>query len=297
MIASTKHNIALLLAIVAACASAISIRGQQKGQLNWQGLIGKENEFIFVIPLGYQISDDGSYFVGNRDESLEIKNSRNIARCVNGTVLMVDVLEGRGADLHRSYSRRFVDPAITEITAGDFTIKSYLRKTPEFTVEQQHIYNKKSLYVVTAAYRKERPDFVETFFKSVRLVNNGAVVYPARMKDSNAGYTLTPIDLDPVSSVIDDSPEMKPVIFYRPRPSYRREFMKNNSGTVSVKALLTASGSVEKIEMISTPNLTMLEGVRRSAEHLIFLPAIKGGKPVTTWHKFDFAFQMTLVPF
>jgi hypothetical protein len=209
---------------------------------------------------------------------------------------MVDLLEGNGEALQRAYGRRFTTEPASETTAGNFTIRSYLFKGKDFTIEQQHITSKKFLYILTAAYRSERPEMVEAFFTSYRLFDKDSLVFPKGIKGSGRNIPFTPVEVEDLSDDLVKDPDQKAVLLYRPRPAYNREFMKSNSGTVTLKQLLSADGSVKKIDLVFTPNISLFEGVRLSAQQLVFLPATKGGRPVTVEQNVEYGFRRILSP-
>lgn len=288
-------------ALIFTAAAVLTAQSQTVQKLEWQGFSGINNEFLFLIPEGYQIAEDGEMFVGKNSDSLvRINNRRTVTRYVNGVVLMMELYEGNIKKIQSSIAEMYKSDLLKDETIGGFQFKSYSKKFPDFVLEQQHFYSKDALYLMSAAYRSERGEVVENFFKSIRLVDNGKAVAPNLPKDAkkellNAG--LPDIVLEASSEEIVEQPDKKAVIVYRPKPSFKREFGKSNSGTVKLKVLLLANGKVGKVELVAAPNLSLYEGVRNSAEHLVFLPAEKNGKPVTSWQTVDYGFQMTLTGF
>ena len=293
-------SIMKVLSVILLTASVIAAQIPSSQKIKWQGLIGKENEFFFLIPEGFQISDDGEIYVGKKPNYIRVKNKRTVSRYINGIVLMMDLFEGKINEIQPALAEITESASLKEETINGFQVKSYLKKFSDFTWEQQHFFNKGSLYVMHAVYRNERSSIVENFFKSVRLVNKEQVVAPNFPKDTKKNLLnarLPDIVQESGSEEIAEQPDKKAIILYRPKPSFKMEFGRSNSGIVKLKVLLSASGKVMKVETVSSPNITLADGVRLSAEHLVFLPAEKNGKFVSSWETIEYEFQITTTGF
>jgi hypothetical protein len=266
-------------------------------RLKWQGLGGVDNEFLFLIPEGYQVADDGDFFFGkDRDSIVQVKTKKTVSRYMNGVVLMMDLYQGKIKDIEALLTSMYQSELVKAETVNGFEHKTYVKKFPDFVLEQQYFSNKNTLYILSAAYRSERSDLVKNFFKVVQLVNQGQTVAPNLPKDKKVPG-LPDIILETYSGEMVEEPDKKAIVVYRPRPSFKREFGKSNSGAVKLKLLLSADGKVNKVNLLSSPNVSLADGVRASAEHVVFLPALKNGKHVTSWLNIDYGFQMTLTGF
>ncbi len=290
-----SKSFVLLTATALILSAAWSVSAQVSQKLRWQGLSGANDEFLFLMPEGFQIADDGDYNFGkDRNSIVSIKNKKNVSRYVNGVVLMMDFYQGKTKDIAATVASMYESELVKAETVNGFEHKVYLKKYPEHVLEQQYFINKTSLYVLSAAYRGERGTLVENFFKVVQLVNQGQTVAPNLPKDEKFVPDLPDITPETFSGEIVEEPDKKPVIVYIPRPNFRREFGKSNSGKVLLKLLCSADGKVNKVNLLSAPNVSLADGVRKSAEHIVFLPALKDGKHVTSWFNVDYGFQMSI---
>src|SRR5215213_2691150 len=293
-----KH-LRFLMAVAFIFTGTLVLMGQSSNTqiLKWQGLSGVNDEFLFLIPEGFQIADDGNFNFGkDRDSAVFIKTQKNVSRYVNGVVLMMDLYQGKIKDLEALLTSTYRSDLVKEETVNGFEHKTYLKKYPEYILEQQYFFNKTALYIMSAAYRGERSEIVENFFKVVQLVNQGQTIAPNLPKDKKVPG-LPDIIAETYSGELVEEPDKKAIVVYLPRPTFKREFGKSNSGAVKLKLLLSADGKVNKVNLLSSPNVSLFEGVKASAEHAVFLPAVKNDKHVTSWLNIDYGFQMTLTGF
>ncbi len=293
----SKHfGFLLAFALFATATLNLTAQSPNTQKLKWMGLSGVNNEFLFLIPEGYQIADDGDFHFGkDMDSVVLIKNKKTVSRYVNGVVLMMDLYQGKIKDIEAAMLEMYQSELVKAEIVNGFEHKTYVKKFPEFVLEQQYFFNKESLYVLSAAYRSERSEIVENFFKVVQLVNQGQTVAPNLPKDKKVVPGLPDIISEPLTAEIVEQPDKEAIVVYRPRPSFKREFGKSNSGKVKLKLLLAGDGKVNKVNLLSSPNVSLADGVRASAAHVVFLPALKDGKHVTSWANVDYGFQMTLV--
>lgn len=288
----------ITLSIILLMASVLAAQAPKSNSVDWVGIGGKNNEFLFLIPEGFQTSADGEIYIGKRSDYVVAKDHRIAARYINGVVLMMDYYEGKAAEIQRLLAELYQGELLKEETINGFQAKYYRKTNPEYSWEQQYFYNKNSLYLMHAIYRGERNKIAENFFKSVRLVNNQITVSPNLPKDVKKSALMadySAIAIEPVSEEIVEQPDKRAVILYRPKPVWNREFGRSNAGTVKFKVLLFPSGKVAKAERIFSPTVGLADGVRPSAENLIFLPAEKNGKAVASWETIDYSFQITLI--
>lgn len=286
------------------CLSTILFVGAtvraQETRVKWSGLVGKDGDFVFLMPEGYQALDNGESALGtNPTDVVKIQGERAFSRYINGVALIVEAYEGKASAIHSLFLKMMKLKSVKSGTLGDFRFDSFLNTYPEFTLERQHFFAKNTLYVLSAAYRGERGQIADDFFKSVRLIDTGNKVFAPNFPADTPKSLLTArvadivIDQIPDSEEIVQAPDKKPIVVYQPRATTYFEFGRSNTGLVKLKALLSNTGKVVKVETVSTPNLSLARGVRESAQHMVFLPAEKNGKPVTSWHLLEAGFQVS----
>lgn len=290
----TKLLIVIVFALLA--VSQLTAQNSKNGKVSWKALGDKDNEFVFSIPDGFEYFDDGEIYVGTESNFVKVKNKKTIARYINGSVLLLNIYEG-DADKIQSALNYIKKEIVNETTTTNgFQIKSYIYKAPDFVLEQQHIFDDDSLYLLSAYYRSERTNIVDNFFKSVRLFKDKKGVAPNFPKGATKAEILAPLDdvtIDSFSDEVVENPDKPAIIIYRSRPAWRTEFGRSNSGDVKLNLLLSSSGKVLKVKTVFAPTVGLADSVKPSAEHSVFLPAIKDGKPVSTWKTVEYGFEIT----
>ena len=83
------------------------------------------------------------------------------------------------------------------------------------------------------------------------------------------------------------------VILKKPNPRYSREGQRHRtSGYVIVRAILAADERVKHIEVITGLPDGLSEKAVEAARQIKFKPAIKDGKPVSTWVHLEYRFDI-----
>ncbi len=288
----------LQAAFVVIFLTTLSLAAQdtQAQKVVWKNIGDKNNEFIISFPNGYEYFDDGQFYLVNKGISVAIKNRKTIIRYINGAVLRLDIYEGKIENIQKYIADGLKGKLVVEKTINGFGMKSYAANLTDFACDQQHFFDEDSLYVVSAYYRNERNDIVDNFFKSVRLFQNKKGVAPNFPSAATKAEIIAPlpdINEESFSDKIEEKPDKPAIYIYMPQVLRITEFGRSNMGIAKFNLLLTASGKVSKVKTIFTPTIGMADGIRPSAEHAVFLPALKDGKPVTTWQTLDYGFQVS----
>ena len=130
---------------------------------------------------------------------------------------------------------------------------------------------------------------VKQFFSSVTLGNkndgievndgNGVPPKPATQDNANA-FTVKEVD-------------RKPFVAFRPEPNYTEEARQNAlTGSVILKAVLTAEGAVTNIKVAASLPYGLEQNAIDAAKRLRFIPAMKDGKFVSTWMQLEYNFNL-----
>ena len=106
---------------------------------------------------------------------------------------------------------------------------------------------------------------------------------------------------DPKGLVVkDDGPifttkevDERPRLLAKPEPSYTesaRTFQVH--GTVVLRAVFSKTGEVTRVEVVKRLPHGMTEGCLAAARAIKFSPALKDGKPVSTWMQLEYNFNL-----
>ncbi len=297
-------NCVLVLVLIFVTSSKLAaqtaVDSAQTKKIKWQGFSGKNEEFYFLIPEGFQTSADGDYYTMTKGGGkAQIDNRRTLARYINGVVLMMELYEGDGKNILAAQTERQKGQTVKDEFINGFQFKSYVEKTPEFVWETQYFLLKKRLYVLQGIARAENNQIVRNFFESVRLINQKQVAAPNLNKDVKAdSITSLPEISENLPVRVDDSqtlvgkPDRGVIILYKPRPRFSSEARQSGlSGNVKLKILFSSSGRITKLEVVSSPGRELTETAIKSAEQIQFLPAEKDGKLVSIYKIVEYSFS------
>jgi TonB family protein len=280
--------------------AAQSVNDPQSKKVKWQGLSGKDDEFYFLIPEGFQTAADGSYYTMTKSgKKAQIDSRRTLARYINGVVLMVEFYEGDAQDIQTALLERQKGQLIKDESVNGFQFRSYIDKTPEFVWETQYFSFKNRLYVLQAVARAENNKIVRDFLESVRLVNQKQAFAPNSSNNVKPdSIAVLPELVENIPERLDDSqplqdkPDRNVIILYRPRPKYSSAARRMRlSGAVKLRALFSSSGKITKVEIVSSPGRELNEAAIKAAEQIQFLPAEKNGKLVSMYKTVDYTFS------
>jgi len=276
-----------------------TVNSTQTKKIKWQGLSGKENEFYFLMPEGFQTFADGNYFTMTKNGGkAQVDSRRTLARYINGVVLMLELYEGDVKDIETALTEREKGQMVRNELVNGFQFKSYVEKTPEFVWEKQYFSLKKRLYVLQAVARGENNRIVRDFLESVRLGNQKQFAAPNSNKDVKpVSLPVLPEITENLPDRLDDSQPFQNadrgvIILYRPRPRFSFEARQSRlSGNVKLKGLFSSSGKITKLEVISSPGRELTVAAIKAAEQIQFLPAEKDGKLVSIYKTIEYSFS------
>ena len=272
----------------------------QTQKIKWQILSGKENEFYFLMPEGFQAFADGNYYTMTKNGGkAQVDSRRTLARYINGVVLMLEFYEGDAKDIEAGLIERQKGQLERDEIVNNFQFKSYVEKTPEFVWETQYFLLKKRLYVVQAVARSENNQIVRDFLESVRLANQKQFAAPNSGKNVKAeSMPVLPEIAENLPELLDDSQALPDktdrgvIILYRPRPRFSAAARQSGaSGKVTLKGLFSSSGKITKLEVVSSPGRELTDAAVKAAEQIQFLPAEKNGKLVSIYKTIEYSFS------
>lgn len=87
--------------------------------------------------------------------------------------------------------------------------------------------------------------------------------------------------------------DQKARLLSKPEPQYTEEARKNQlSGTVVLRAIFTSSGEVVQIHALNTLPFGLTERAIAAARQIRFVPAVKGGQPVSVSMQLEYNFNL-----
>ncbi|HVF44643.1 MAG TPA: energy transducer TonB [Pyrinomonadaceae bacterium] len=85
----------------------------------------------------------------------------------------------------------------------------------------------------------------------------------------------------------------KAVVVFKPPPGFTEEARKNEvTGAVRLRAVLTADGKVGNVSVIKGLSHGLTEKAVDSARHILFFPALKGGRAVSQYVTLEYNFNI-----
>lgn len=300
-------KIFLLLAIV--CLLNNNLRSQSvadsssnlKGKaVKWAAVSGKNNEFIFYIPEGYETTSDGNYYKGGKiGEGAHVDRELKVARYINGVVLILEYYEGEAKQIQKTLEEheRLV-PIKTEEING-FQVKRFSENKDKQYFKTQHFQIKNRLYVAKTVSFLENNEITRSFFESIRLVNKNNSVAPNAPEDATS-TTLPdlieqePQRLDDLNAVTEKDVDRKVIILKILRPKFPMDTIRNlSSGRLKLKILYSSSGKITNVEVLESPSKQLEKAAIESARNTNFIPAEKDGKLVSVVKTQEYSFGTT----
>jgi protein TonB len=87
--------------------------------------------------------------------------------------------------------------------------------------------------------------------------------------------------------------EQKARLLSKPEPQYTEEARRNQvSGTVVLRAVFSSSGEVVQIRALRTLPFGLTERAIAAARQIQFVPALKGGQPVSVSMQLEYNFNL-----
>ena len=87
--------------------------------------------------------------------------------------------------------------------------------------------------------------------------------------------------------------EQRARLISKPEPQYTEEARRNQvTGTVMLRVVFSSSGQVEQIRAVSPLPFGLTERAIAAARQIKFVPAAKGGRPVSVWMQLEYNFNL-----
>jgi TonB family protein len=278
-----------ILIIVLTMVSAFASLGQtlpNESKVEWQALSGKKNEFSISIPVGY-----GSVVKSGLSLGPRVTLRKIVYRQINGVLLMMEYYEGDPKEIqkHLIYREKLTDVAAE--TFGDFKIKHFSKVKNRQTVKIDHYLLEDRMYVVRTYSDAENDAISSAFFQAVRLTAASGVFAPN--KPSGSKETTLPSLIEKILPTDDsqifssEDVDRDAIMLNEPRPSSGRGL---GEGTVKLRLLLSATGKVTEVKVMSSANKSLERLTIEVAKQTQFIPAQKNGQLVATYKENNYMF-------
>lgn len=178
-----------------------------------------------------------------------------------------------------------------DASLDDFTGKQHrsLRhsayESVQYDVMRQHV------YIFQVISTSEQNPFIERFFSTLRLGE--------ALPDAEVNLKLSSLETDDVSENSSESPlssrevTRKARLLWRPEPSYTDAARKHNrQGYVRVRAVLSPTGNVSRVELIKGLPDGLSEQAIKAARSIRYLPAEKDGQLVSQYIIVEYSFNI-----
>ncbi|MDQ1592518.1 MAG: vitamin transporter [Pyrinomonadaceae bacterium] len=178
-----------------------------------------------------------------------------------------------------------------DIDKSSFRGKEYLKQSDNHTHIIQCYLTKKRFYVIEAAARNKDNSSIKRFLSSLSLGGGKTAEDPSN--DSAHSQTSTPIVTDTSKVYYEKEVTYPAVIINKPIHSYTPIARAARiSGSVKLRAVLSASGEVLNIEVLKGLGAGLSESAIESAKKITFLPAEKDGRTVSQYAEVVYHFAI-----
>ena len=87
--------------------------------------------------------------------------------------------------------------------------------------------------------------------------------------------------------------EQRARLVFKPEPQYTEEARRNQiTGTVMLRVIFASSGEVVQIQAVRTLPFGLTERAIAAARQIKFVPAMKGGQPVSVHMQLEYNFNL-----
>lgn len=271
----------------------------QEKFIKWEGLSGKNNEFVIFMPAGYITTAVGeSYMERSPTKANLIKRRINAARYVNGVILLMEYYDGSGKDIYKHLQKKEKLTLEKEEEVNSFQVRHFSAKSEKGYRKTIYYFNKESLYSIKVIAKSENEEIIKGFFESVRLVNQNITVAPNAPPDAKS--TSLPNLIEQETSRLDDSlailsteADREPIILQSTNPNFSSEMRRGITNVrVKLKVLLSSSGKVTNVEALEINPIFLKEEAVQAAKKIIFIPAEKDGKLVSVYQTVEYKFSL-----
>lgn len=258
---------------------------------NWQRYTVRDEEFSIILPTVPAMTTYKQARTPYQNE----RTLRELGAYADGVVYAIytDDEDPQGA-LKNADKRMISRPPASEmgITCDGFAGKLYTFTSPIGGLIEV-IATRKHFYEIQAFGASADDPRLKQFFASLRLrkENEGIEV------TDGPGTPFEPVDGSvkiPAENVVSGKlVDRKITLVMKPEPSYTEAARQSQvTGTVILKAVFSANGSVVNIEVKESLRQGLTEQSIEAAKRIKFIPAVKDGKFVPMWIQLEYNFNL-----
>ena len=284
----------LCCALLLVAVDALAQPGMASPPSAWQKYRVEGEEFSISLPTVPAMSTSKTT---QNPYNPKPRTQRHLGVYADGVVYMIycdddDPQKGLKNSLERLLPAQGWDPATEQIVSRDgIPGKQYTSSHPLGGVIQVFA-TRKHFYRIQAFGATAADPRVQHFFSSLMFGKNEGIEV-----SDGPGTPLEPVDGSvqiPAGDVLTiNSVDRKFMIFMKPEPRYTDEVrQKKFVGTVVIKAVASANGSVVNIEVKQGLPAGLTEQAIEALKKMKFMPAAKDGKLVSTWMQLEFNFNL-----
>lgn len=291
-----KHISSLLcLLLLLASAVAAQENGSVQNASSWQRYTIKGEDFSIKLPLQPAMAtiDDVS------SDELLISRERQIGAYADGVVYTISILEdGKPKQTLKNFlkaisSARWDRTTEKEVTVNGFVGKQYSTVHPLGGALQVFATNNR-FYQVQAFGAPADDPRVKPFFASLLFSEKTEAI------EVSDGYAVS-YEPGPQSTTqiftekiyVGREVDRKAILAMKPEPMYTRQAKRREIvGTVVLKAVFAANGTVTNIRTVSDLPAGLTENAIDAARKIKFIPAMKDGKYVSMWYQLEYNFNL-----
>jgi TonB family protein len=277
-------------------SGSLAATRQTETDQNWERFRSIKERFSVLFPEWPAVVNRGQY------RSAPVRGARNYAAYADGVVYFLISFDNPDHEKPLDY---FLDTqlvvnelrnsdisAATETANGGLKGKQYSLKKSDFRKSFSYpgvlrLYETKNRVLAQVAIGKDETDpAVERFLQSLEISEK------PDGQDIGSGTTYADSAASGDSPVMPSEVSRKVMILIKPEPQYtEEERQKKLRGGVVLKAVLSASGKVTNIQVVSgLPELA--QSATEVARKIYFIPAVKDGRFISTFVELKYNFSI-----
>jgi TonB family protein len=294
--------ICALFARLSASVEAIENRIQSEtAQLNWLRFAPQGEEFSVSLPAQPSrhdvTTDSDSYRFVMGGERIRERRVYNLYQ--NGVTFFIECYMARNTqralqDLIASRNEEQTFERNVNLNGlNGYEYRFARGNRTDFSRKAQYFAARNHVYVFQVAARDETNQGIQQFLSSIRLgqANTAASNNVSENRASSRTGALGNSAQDEI--ITSRQATNRYVLLWKPEPHYTEQARRNEIlGTITLRAILSASGRVSNIQVVSGLPHGLTEQAIEAAQAITFLPSRINGRDVSTHVTLQYMFSM-----
>lgn len=280
-----------LLALTASAAAAQE-NGSVQNESSWQRYTVKGEDFSIKLPLLPAMAT-GTVFI---EREQKLRRERYLGAYADGVVYTIYSLDaGQIQESFNDSIREFRSSTAWDLnTEKDLTVAGFAGKQYSGVTRTVQVFaTKKRVYEFQVVGAPGEDPRVKQFFASLMLGKKGEGIEVSDGQGSayEPGPQSMPVSME--KSYTGRQVDRKAVLVMRIEPQYTETARQSGvTGTVVLKVIFSAKGSVVNIVTVSGLPDGLTERAIDAARKIKFIPAVKDGKFVSMWIQLEYNFNL-----